>query len=84
MRRPHALHATALLVDQHGRIFAIHDFAKFASQLNQLVRIFDIPLEENESPGIEAAHEVAFFMCQLKTGAASDESADGGIISSSG
>ncbi len=73
MGRPHALHAPALLIDEHRRIRAADDLAKRGSQRMQLRRILDVALEEDQPPGLALPNEGALVGTKNGPGAAADE-----------
>ena len=56
MRRAQALHAAALLIDQH-RCIASHGLAKMTHQAAHLRRSLDVALEEDQPPGRALAQE---------------------------
>jgi hypothetical protein len=74
MRRGEALHAPALLVDEHWGI-AAHGIAKGRDQAAQLRRRVDVAAEEDEPPRLALAQERALGARQGRAGKASDESA---------
>jgi len=73
MRRAHALHAAAFLIDQDRRIFAPHHFAEACGQAAELIRAFDIALEEDEPPWAMLTHEGTFLRVELIGFAATDK-----------
>ena len=64
MRRPHALHPPAFLVDEHGRVGAADNGAKVVGERAQLRPIDDIALEEDQSPRLRVAEERALFFAE--------------------
>ena len=61
MRRAHALHAPAFLVDQHRRVGAPDAVAKRFGQRAQLPAIDDVALEQDQAPGARVADERALL-----------------------
>src|SRR6185437_8469753 len=73
MRRAEALHAPTLLVDQHGRIRLAYARPQLLDERSDLPRAFDIPLEQNETPGPLRRDKGAFGLAELGSGNAGDE-----------
>jgi hypothetical protein len=73
MRRPKALHATALLIDQNGR-FAADCGTELSDQASHIVRRRDIALKKDEAPGIGFGKEPPFRIGQHWTCTAGDKS----------
>ena len=76
MRRAKALHPPALLVDQDWGV-AADKAAELADQPTQRVGTSDIPLENNETPGLRVAEELSFLIRQRGPCNAGDEGAHG-------
>ena len=76
MRRPHALHPPAFLIDQHGRVGAADDGAKIVGERAQLRPVDDVALEEDQPPRLRVAEERALFGAEARPGAAQDGGAD--------
>ena len=74
MRRAEALHPAALLVNQNGRV-APYGVPEGCSQPSHLRGSFDVPLEEDETPGIAVTQERALGASQSGSSNAGYESA---------
>jgi hypothetical protein len=72
MRGPEALHPAAFLVDQNGRVPA-QDVAERLNKLSDLIRGFDVALEEDEPPGLGRAQERALVGGNRRSGQSRDE-----------
>ncbi len=59
MRRPHALHAPALLIDQDRRIRPADSRAEISRQPPHLFGRLDVALEEDQPPRFSAAEKCA-------------------------
>src|SRR5918993_205168 len=75
MRRPHALHPTALLVDKDRRIGDADSLAQSLGQGSDLLRALDIALEQDEAPGARVPEKGPLVRGKLESGTADDESA---------
>src|SRR5690606_16512992 len=64
VRRAKPLHAPAFLIDQHQEIFSASSLAYIRDQRSDLLGIFDIPPEENETGWPGAGKEVTFCRCE--------------------
>ena len=76
VRRPHALHPPAFLVDEHGRVGAAGKGAKVVGERAQLRPIDHVALEEDQPPRLRVAEERALFFAEARPGAAEDNGAD--------
>jgi hypothetical protein len=76
MRRPHALHPPAFLIDQHGRVGAADNGAEIVGERAQLRPVDHVALEEDQSPRLRVAEERAVFRAEARPGAAKDSGAD--------
>ena len=76
MRRAEALHPPALLVDQDRRV-AADNAAELVDQPTQRVGTSDIPRENDETPGLRFAEELALLMRQRGPCNTGDEGAHG-------
>ena len=74
MRRAEALHAAALLVDEHRGVAADRG-AEIVDQPTQRVRARDIALENDQTPWLRIAEERAFRVGQRRSGNAGYEGA---------
>ena len=74
--RPKALHPSAFLIDEHGRILAANGLAEGRGEGFDLGGGFAIALEENEAPGILLAEEGCLSRRQLRAFAPTDEAAN--------
>ena len=70
MRRPHALHPPAFLIDEHRRVGAADDGAEVVGERAQLRPIDDIALEEDQSPRLRVAEKRAVVVAEPRPGAA--------------
>ena len=77
MRRPQPLHPATFLIDQDGRVGAVHGDAQLRSQSSDLRRVLDVALEQDETPRLFRAQECALPIGQDGAGNAGDESSDG-------
>ena len=75
MRRPEALHAAALLVDQHRRRRRGRRRRGSRRQRAQLLAALDVALEQDQAPGIGVANERALVVGEARPEAAADEGA---------
>ena len=75
MRRPHALHPPAFLVDEHGRVGAADNGAEIVDERAQLRPIDDVALEQDQSPRPRVAEERALFGAEARPGAAEGRTA---------
>ena len=73
MRRRHALHPAALLIDQHRRVGAADAFPERPRQLTHLIAVGDVALEEDQAPRVFQTQEGAFLDIEREAGAAADE-----------
>ncbi len=77
MRRPQTLDPATLLVDEHGRVAPSDGFTKGVGQASDLIRRFDVALEQNEAPGLGGAEKRRLILRQSRAGTAGYEGSDG-------
>src|SRR5579872_3469353 len=75
MRRPKTLDAPPFLVNQDRDLASAGEPLQFGHQARHLVRAFDVPFEQNESPWQLRLNERALIGVQFSSGYACDECA---------
>ena len=73
MRRPHALHAAPLLIDEHRGVAAADQIPKGIRQRLHLRDVDDIALEQDQAPWLGLPDEGAFLRVESGARAATDE-----------
>ena len=73
MRRPHALHPPAFLIDQDGGIRATHLSAEGRGQCTHLLGSVNIAFEQDQSPGLLSGHKRTLSSVQSQTRATTNE-----------
>ena len=74
MRWSQALHATALLIDHHRRVWAINGQPQGPGEGADLLGVRNVAAEENETPGLHVAEERSFVAAERRSCATEDAS----------